>query len=154
MSATLAPKDPDSAQEYAIDARVHVVPPARRKWPYDSLDVVRGSQMHTGFYYVCTQAGETGHKHPVWPRADGETVADGSVIWTCRAPASAGLPAISTVVWDGGGLTVDSQRIDDGVAYVTLSGGVAGTSYEVTARITWNNGHADDYTITIPVSEQ
>jgi len=40
-----------------------------------------------GRHYECTQAGTTAAGEPAWPTTPGQTVADGSVIWTCRAYA-------------------------------------------------------------------
>lgn len=158
MSSTLAEKDPDQSLEYGIDARIGVTSKALRAHPYGLAAVVRSSQKHTGFYYVCTTAGETSQAHPSkpWPRADGQTLVDGSVVWTCRHPSSAALPAISSVSWETGDLTLVSQRTADGIAYVTLSGGVHGIDYEVTASITWATSPAvtTDVTVTIPVRNQ
>ena len=40
-----------------------------------------------GFYFTCSAAGTTGATEPDWPGAVGSTVVDGSVTWTCVAPA-------------------------------------------------------------------
>lgn len=37
-----------------------------------------------GYHYECTQAGTTAAGEPAWPTTPGQTVNDGSVIWTCR----------------------------------------------------------------------
>jgi len=37
-----------------------------------------------GFYYECTTAGTSGGSEPVFPTTRGNTVADGTVVWTCR----------------------------------------------------------------------
>jgi fibronectin-binding autotransporter adhesin len=37
-----------------------------------------------GFYYECTTAGTTGASEPSWPIIIGNTVTDGTVVWTCR----------------------------------------------------------------------
>jgi len=39
-----------------------------------------------GYYYLCTTAGTTGGSEPTWPTTDGQTVADGTVTWTCKKP--------------------------------------------------------------------
>jgi hypothetical protein len=41
-----------------------------------------------GWHYECTAAGTSGGAEPSWPTADGETVADGGVTWTCREPST------------------------------------------------------------------
>ncbi len=38
-----------------------------------------------GYIYECTTAGTGGAGEPVWPTTVGNTVADGTVTWTCRA---------------------------------------------------------------------
>lgn len=40
-----------------------------------------------GRAYECTQAGTTAASEPAWPTTPGQTVTDGTVIWTCRAYA-------------------------------------------------------------------
>ena len=42
-----------------------------------------------GYRYVCTTAGTSGASEPTWPPTLGDTVNDGSVVWTCIALASA-----------------------------------------------------------------
>lgn len=37
-----------------------------------------------GFRYECTTAGTTDSAEPVWPLKAGETVTDGTAVWTCR----------------------------------------------------------------------
>lgn len=37
-----------------------------------------------GFRYECTTAGTTDSVEPIWPRKVGETVTDGTAVWTCR----------------------------------------------------------------------
>lgn len=152
---TLDPKAPNTPTEYAIDVRRTAYTPMRRDWPYQLGAVVR-APLHTGFYYQCTSPGETGAYAPRLPRAEGETVQDGSVEWTARHPSGASLPAVSSVDWiidPAGELTVPNTRIDGGILYPTFSGGVAGQSYEVTARVTWSNGQVEDVTVIIPVEQ-
>lgn len=36
-----------------------------------------------GFRYECTTAGTTGTVEPIWPRKVGDTVTDGTAVWTC-----------------------------------------------------------------------
>jgi hypothetical protein len=52
-----------------------------------------------GFYAICTTAGMTGHRPPIWPRAAALTIVDGSVVWTMVEPGAVGLPSISDVVY-------------------------------------------------------
>lgn len=151
----LGAKDPNTDTEYAIDARRLAYSEMRRGWPYAAGVIVRAPR-HTGFYYEATTAGETKHNWPDLPRAAAQTVADGSVVWTARHPDDAELPTISSVTWavdPTGDLAVDSERIEGGIVYPTLTGGTAGVEYELTATITWSTGQVEDLTVTVPVEQ-
>lgn len=47
-------------------------------------NTARPSVDRNGFTYVCTQAGTSGASEPVWPTTAGETVTDGTAIWTAH----------------------------------------------------------------------
>lgn len=149
------PKDPDVDTEYAIDARRLAYQEMRRSWPYAITQIVKAPR-HTGFYYEATTAGETKQNWPDFPRAEAETVTDGSVVWTARHPSSSDLPTISSVTWtvSPSGLTVDSERIDGGIVYPTVADGTDGVDYEITAHITWSTAQVDEVTVTVPVRSQ
>lgn len=59
-----------------------------------------------------------------------------------------------------GGVTVDASQLSTGSSAVLryvivwLSGGNAGTSYQVTCRVTTADGRTDDRTMTIQVAER
>jgi len=38
-----------------------------------------------GNVYECTTAGTSGSTEPTWPTSEGDTVTDGTVVWTCRS---------------------------------------------------------------------
>jgi hypothetical protein len=52
------------------------------------------------------------------------------------------------------GITKDSESNDTTTATVWLSGGTAGETYEITNRITTNQGRTDDRTLRILVRER
>ncbi len=49
----------------------------------------------TGYWYLCTTAGTTGAHEPPWPSQPGQTVKDGTVVWTCIGPAATPLPFVT-----------------------------------------------------------
>jgi hypothetical protein len=122
-------KDPDQDVTLEIDVRSLAYGEMRRGRPYTAGTFVRAPR-HTGFYYECTTAGETKANWPELPRAEDETVQDGSVVWTARHPSDATLPTISGITWsvDDAALSVDSESIVGGLVFPTLSGGVGGAT--------------------------
>lgn len=95
MFSPLRKTDPDFIEfdwtSRLIQARV----PGR---VYEVDDVVQPS-LAVGFYAICTTAGMAAHREPIWPREDGLTVLDGSVVWTMVEPGGAGLPTITNAVY-------------------------------------------------------
>jgi hypothetical protein len=154
-AVTVRAKDPDVNATYAIDVTERLVDLARRSFDF-SLGAVVRAQRDTGWYYECTTAGRTAENYPaVFPRAAGETVQDGSVVWTCQHPSTPTLRSISTVVYTiPTGLTLETQSESGFVAYFTISGGVDGEDYDIVARITPSSGDPFDQTITVPVRSQ
>lgn len=148
-------KDPDQDVTLEIDVRSLAYGEMRRSRPYTTNTFVRAPR-HTGFYYECTTAGDTKAHWPDLPRAAGETVTDGSVVWTARHPSSATLPSISSVTWavDDAALSVDSESVVGGLVFPTLSGGSAGVTYIVTATVTWSTGQIDDVSFYVEVAEE
>lgn len=62
---------------------------------------------------------------------------------------------IATSVWSvPSGITKDSDSNSTGTTTIWLSGGTAGSSYELVNRITTTGGRTDDRTIVIIVEEQ
>ena len=149
---TLAPKDPDVAATYSIDWSRQLVLDVKRSTSYVLGAIVRPTRW-AGFYWEVTTAGDTGQQVPSkTPRAAGETLADGSVVWTARHPSSVSIPTVSTAVWTiPSGLTLSSQLEDTAATHVTLTGGVDGADYEITCRMTPTTGNPLDQTVIIPV---
>lgn len=151
---TLAPKDPDEPATYSIDFHDEVVIDAKRDYNFTAAEIVR-PQRGTGFYYECTTAGRTSAHYPTWPRASGQTVNDGSVVWTARHPTGSSIPTISSVTWTlPSGITKDSQTEAGLVAFITVSDGTDGVDYEIVCTMTPSIGNVIEQTITIPVRAQ
>ena len=51
---------------------------------YSLGGIVKPTGGYAGCVYECTTAGTSGTAEPTWPTADGGTVADNTVTWTCR----------------------------------------------------------------------
>lgn len=50
-----------------------------------SLAAIVSPVTGNGYFYECTTAGTTAGTEPTWPTVVGNTVTDGTVVWTCRA---------------------------------------------------------------------
>lgn len=68
---------------------------------YELTDDVAATD-DTGYRYECTTAGTTGITEPSWPLEVDQTVADGTVVWTCKAKAAS--PSALSVELDTGGV--------------------------------------------------
>lgn len=146
-------KDPNVNRAFEIDYERELVLPPRRAADFFSGDIVR-PHIATGFLYECTTAGKTAQYFPVWPRAAGATVQDGSAVWTARHPYSPTLPTIASAQWIvPGGLSLVSQSEQRFVASATIGGGVVGVVYTLTCRITTTNGRQVDQSIDILVQQ-
>lgn len=128
-----------------------------------------------GYYYECTTAGTTGVSEPTWPTTAGNTVNDGTAVWTCRlatvtvaASASAksldftnfiGTATFSASVLMYGSLTfVSGMTLTSGASFI-WSSMTSGTAILTTAgkslgsiTIAGSGGTlqlADDLTLTV-----
>lgn len=87
-----------------------------------------------------------------WPAKDPDDVLDYSIDFS--AILEADVDTIASVVWTfPAGLTKDSQGEDAGVAVVWISGGTAGTRYEIGCRLTTVGGRVYDRTAELSVRE-
>lgn len=72
---------------------------------------------HNGYVYECTTAG-TGSAEPTWPTTPGETVTDGSTVFTCReenivAGKGKGITLGATLLTSGALFIVRAYKFDD-----------------------------------------
>lgn len=95
--------DPDF---FEFEWRELIVAQRRGGRAYSIADVVRPLRA-TGFYAVCSTAGQSAAKEPVWAATEGITVQDGSVTWTMQAAPT--LPTISAVTY-----TLDPATVTSG----------------------------------------
>jgi hypothetical protein len=86
-----------------------------------------------------------------WPFKDPNEVLDYEIDWAARI----GDDPISTVTWTvPGGITQASNALSGTVTTIWLSGGTAGTSYDVGCRVVTTGGRTHDETATIAVSNR
>lgn len=122
---------------------------------YDATEYVRPTGRGNGYAFQCTQAGTSGGREPVWPRALGATVVDGSIVWTCTAAAGNGLNEITvaSAVPDDG-LSVSSPLVTEfSNVLVDYTGGTLGQDYDVVFTVTIN-GKPRVATQTVKVRKQ
>lgn len=97
---------------------------------YSLGDVVRPTTRN-GYNYECTTAGTSGASEPTWPTTPGNTVNDGTAVWTCRTAkqladvamagtdfthANGDTSGRKTTVGQKTGVTVDASGTADHVA--------------------------------------
>lgn len=134
-------KDPGASKKVRLDLYAACANRWRANEAYSAAEYVRPrTPKSTGFAYECTTAGLSGANEPRWPRAIGETVPDGSIVWTCRAAALNGLNVLSApsaVADPTGGLTVESVSVEEGHKLLaTYVGGTLGQDYDAVFSFT------------------
>jgi len=107
---------------------------------------------HNGFEYECTTAGYTSSVQPVWPLTIGDTVADGSVVWTCRAYDVNATDKLSSVAWTvPAGLTAGTVVTDLLNSNQPVSGGgaVSGVVHSLVCKAVTTDGRTEEQIITV-----
>jgi hypothetical protein len=125
----------ESGRTYAAAVRVRV--PAR-----------------PGFEYEATSGGQTGKAPPIFPTVIGQTVSDGSIVWTCRAVTTSSLTTtLVSAVWSvlDSGVTASGQAVSGQAATAFLHGGVDGNDYRVLVTGTMQNGAIMNRLCILPV---
>lgn len=86
---------------------------------------------------------------PEWPDKDPDDILDYQVNWAARLLSGEAITGSTWVV--PAGITQDDDEFTDTTATIWLSGGTAGTTYNVVSRITTDQGRQMDQTTRIKV---
>lgn len=130
---------------------------------YELNDIVR-PPVATGFEYKATTAGQTAGSlerpaEPRWPTKAGETVTDGSVVWTAQALTSGGLgrTVASRSVDTDADLTVVSSTIvnqnDRQAVSVQLAATVDEAVLDCLTRATFSDGETAELALRLTISK-
>lgn len=129
-------KDPDTS----LKVRLRLYALAAVEWKPNEIVAENEHarpRIPNGFAFKCETpgGGTTGSKEPLWPKTLGDTVPDGSLIWTCVAAAANGINAVtdaSAEVEPAGDLTVSDVSVAENCDILaTYAGGTEGTDYDV-----------------------
>jgi len=74
--------------EILLQGSVFTAPTAPDDWVTETAYVLTDFAkpiLENDYWYECTTAGTTAVPEPTWPTTVGETVSDGTAVWTCRA---------------------------------------------------------------------
>lgn len=149
---------PDEVVPFELDLEGDII----RSWQGGKVYVL-GERVRpgspNGFEYECTTAGQTkrlrGIKEPSWPTTIGQTVVDGSVVWTARALSGNSLArTISGVTYEPPtGVTLSGTGYDltGGRArlYGMFQGVTASMDASIIAHITYSDTSHEDIVIQV-----
>lgn len=96
----------------------------------------------TGLEYISGGGITSGEVEPEWPPDNGDTVTDGSVVWTAQSVSYTGLRhRIGSVDWTApAGITisdpVETDRPALQEARISVTGGVVGRTYRIVGLVT------------------
>lgn len=151
MSEEVRLKPANVDETFALDWRKFIVQAWRPETDYALGSIMRAS-VGTGFYYEATVAGISARLMPDLPIVDGETVTDGSLVWTARHPSTPTLDSISTSDWTlDAGISEVSKAINGFLTTITIGGGVEGEQYRATNLITKSNGEDEEDSLIIEI---
>lgn len=152
MDAQVFEQHPSAELDYSVEFAGHC---ARIREPATdyALNAVVLAPRSTGLQYRATTAGRTGTTEPRYPTTAGQTVTDGSVVWTAEAVSSSSLVrTLSTATWSAtSGLTVGTPTNAGTKSTVLISGGVDGQDYEVTCVAECSDGTSAVASFTVQI---
>lgn len=136
-------QDPADVLDYAVSFAAECVRYRDPDTSYAINACVRPVKA-TGLQYRAAAAGRSGTQEPRWPEVAGQTVQDGSVVWTAEAISTASLiRTLSGATWTAdAGLTASGSSVDADAcaAIANISGGTLGQSYLVRVAGTFSDG--------------
>lgn len=152
-------KHPDATLDYAVDFEEECA----RTWSR-LTDFVAGERIRVftggksvGFEFEPTTPGRSGLRFPYLPSVIGDTVADGSVVWTCRAISSASLlrTISGTPTWeiadDDGDVTISGETVSGFKGIANLAGGEDEEDYVITVTASTSDSLVIPKTVILPV---
>jgi len=146
--------EPDNHHGIAFDGegsmhriRAEIPPSTWQASTAYSLGALVSPTTYNGHKYECTTAGTSGTTEPTWPTVNGNTVTDGTVVWTCR-----GINLYRQKVTTPGEASDYSQWVvaaDDcyGPCAIAASGAKVYIFYRTTANVLWKH-YSHDYGAT------
>lgn len=151
------PKHPDATYDYAVDFEEECA----RLWSaltdFDAAERIRvftGGKA-VGFEFEPTTPGRSGLRPPVFPSVIGSTIADGSIVWTCRAITNASLVRTisGTPTWevDDDAVTISGETVSGFKGIAKMTGGEDDTDYVITVTAETSDGLIIPKTVILPV---
>jgi len=108
-----------------------------------------------GYEYKCTTGGQGRSTEPVWPVPAGQTVSDGSAVWTAEAFTDIATATISSVnMVSPAGITVAAPATVGSSVKVVISGGTAGVTYVVSCEITTSENEVIEEKLTVFINDE
>jgi hypothetical protein len=107
--------------------------------------VAPSKSKRTGYVYLTTTEGQTGHNEPGWPTVAGNTATDGSITWTAEIPPANGEDSILSATWTqqsppDASLTITGETNTSLIASAYFGGGTSGNAYFIVVQITMTSG--------------
>lgn len=151
------PKHPEATLDYAVDFEEECARLWSRLTDFSAGECIRifDGGKAVGFEFEPSTPGRSGVRKPYFPSVVGETVDDGSIVWTCRAISSASLlrTISGTPTWevDDDAVTISGETVSGLKGIANMAGGVDGDDYVVTVTAATSDGLVLPKTVILPV---